>query len=140
MLKNSTKDSTSKPQIMATLAGVRVLTVLVSSFIPALFAFGFLSSSAKSFSSPVCGFAANGGGGSVVLLGFAHWFYRFRLARRIAAGWFSFLIKSSLPLLRFASAAVPRGFKFKLLTRRITRGLRPLGCQPLRGRHPCALR
>jgi len=26
------------------------------------------------------------------------------------------------------------------LTRRNTRGLRPLGCQPLRGRHPCALR
>jgi len=92
------------------LAGFRILTVLVSSFIPALLAFGFLSSSAKSFSSPVCGFAANGGGGSVVLLGFAHWFYRFRLARRIAAGWFSFLIKSSLPLFRFASAAVPRGF------------------------------
>ena len=30
--------------------------------------------------------------------------------------------------------------KNKLITRRITRGLRPLGCQPLRGRHPCALR
>ena len=49
----------------------RVLWVLVSSFIPALLAFGFLSGSAKSQSSPVCGFAANSGGGSVVLLGFA---------------------------------------------------------------------
>jgi len=53
------------------LAGFRVLTVLVSSFIPALLAFGFLSSKAKRFSSPVCGFAANSGGGSVVLRGFA---------------------------------------------------------------------
>ena len=48
-----------------------MLTVLVSSFIPALLAFGFLSGSAKRLSSPVCGFTANGGGGSVVLLGFA---------------------------------------------------------------------
>ena len=77
------------PQSFA-LAGVRVLTVLVISFVPALLAFGFLSGSAKSFSSPVCGFAANGGGGSVVLRGFAYQFYRFRLARRIAASWFSF--------------------------------------------------
>jgi len=48
-----------------------VLTVSVSSFIPALLAFGIFSGSAKSQSSPVCEFAANGGGGSVVLLGFA---------------------------------------------------------------------
>jgi len=53
------------------LAGVRVLTVLVSGFVRALLALGFLSSKAKRLSSPVCGFAANGGGGSVVLLGFA---------------------------------------------------------------------
>ena len=53
------------------LAGVRVLTVLVSSFVPALLAFGFLSGSAKRESSPVCGFSANGGGGSVVLRCFA---------------------------------------------------------------------
>ncbi|NAX47024.1 hypothetical protein CAG70_08415 [Photobacterium halotolerans] len=53
------------------LAGVRVLTVLLSSFVPALLAFGFLSGSAKRLSSPVCGVAANGGCGSVVLLGFA---------------------------------------------------------------------
>ena len=59
------------PRFSQSLAGFRILTVLVSSFIPALLAFGFLSSSAKSFSSPVCGFSANGGGGSVVLLGFA---------------------------------------------------------------------
>lgn len=57
--------------MLAALAGFRVLTVLVSSFIPALLAFCFLSGSAKSSNSPVCGFAANGGGGSVVLLGFA---------------------------------------------------------------------
>ena len=56
---------------MRALAGFRVLTVSVSSFIPALLAFGFLSGGAKSKGSPVCGFAANGGGGSVVLLGFA---------------------------------------------------------------------
>ncbi len=48
-----------------------MLTVLVSSFIPALLAFGFLSGSAKKLSSLVCGFAANGCGGSVVLRGFA---------------------------------------------------------------------
>jgi len=48
-----------------------VLTVLVSSFVQALLAFSFHSGSAKSQSSPVCGFVANGGGGSVVLRGFA---------------------------------------------------------------------
>ena len=57
--------------LLAALAGFRVLTVSVSSFVPALLAFGFLSGSAKSLSSPVCGFALNGDGGSVVLLGFA---------------------------------------------------------------------
>jgi len=40
-------------------------------FCSALLAFGFLSGSAKSLSPPVCRFAANGGGGSVVLSGFA---------------------------------------------------------------------
>jgi len=53
------------------LAGFRVLTVLVCGFVPALLAFRVFSGSAKRLSSPVCGFAANGGGGSVVLLGFA---------------------------------------------------------------------
>jgi hypothetical protein len=57
--------------MLAALAGVRVLTVLVSSFIPALLAFRVHSCSAKWLSSPVCEFVANGGGGSVVLLGFA---------------------------------------------------------------------
>ncbi|MGI5310811.1 hypothetical protein, partial [Rheinheimera sp. WS51] len=69
---------------------VRVSRVLVSSFVPALLAFRILSGSAKRLSPPVCGFSANGGGGSVVLSGFAQQFYRFRLARRIGAGWFSF--------------------------------------------------
>lgn len=53
------------------LAGVQVLTVSISSFIPALLAFGLFSGSAKRSSSSVCGFAANGCGGSVVLCGFA---------------------------------------------------------------------
>ena len=57
--------------LLAALAGVLLLTVLVSSFIPALLGFRFLSGSAKRLSSPVCGVVANGGGGSVVLLGFA---------------------------------------------------------------------
>ncbi len=63
-------DSLRSPQLQA-LAGVRVLTVLVSSFIPALLAFGFLSGCAKRLSSPVCRSAANGYGSSVVLCGFA---------------------------------------------------------------------
>ena len=57
--------------MLRALAGVRVLTVSVSSFIPVLLAFGLLSGSAKRLSSLVCGFAANVGGGSVVLPGFA---------------------------------------------------------------------
>ncbi len=60
----------SSPVCLA-LAGVRVLTVSVSSFVLVLLAFGFLSGSAKRLSSQVCGFSANGGGGSVVLPGFA---------------------------------------------------------------------
>ena len=59
------------PPVCFALAGFRVLTVLLSSFVPALLAFGFLGGSAKRLSSPVCGFAANSGGGSVVLRGFA---------------------------------------------------------------------
>ena len=53
------------------LAGARVLTVLVSNFIPVLLTFGFLSGSTKRLSSLVCGVVANGNGGSVALLGFA---------------------------------------------------------------------
>jgi hypothetical protein len=58
-------------RLLLALTGVQASTVLVSGFVRALLAFGFLSSNAKRLSSPVCGFAANGGGGSVVLRGFA---------------------------------------------------------------------
>jgi hypothetical protein len=71
LLTRPVKRRQTASRLLAALAGVRVLTVLVSSFVLASLAFGVLSGSAKSLGSPVCGFAANGGAGSVVLRGFA---------------------------------------------------------------------